>query len=74
MLHHRLGDLSADAVRRVERGEGILEHGADPPPEYPSPLRRREGRERILEDGPNPPPEDVSPLHRRELSEVFALK
>ena len=42
MLHHRLGDLPADAQRRVERRERILEDGADPPSEHAPPLRRRE--------------------------------
>src|ERR1700730_1917807 len=40
MLHHRLGDLPADAQRRVERGKGFLKHGSDPPSEHPSALRR----------------------------------
>jgi hypothetical protein len=35
MLHHRLGDLAADAQCRVERGERILKHRADPPSEHP---------------------------------------
>src|ERR1700733_2377526 len=42
MLNHRLGDLPADAQRRVERGERVLEHGADPPPKDPPALLRRE--------------------------------
>jgi hypothetical protein len=42
MLHHRLGDLPADAQRRVERRERILEHGPDPPTEDVAALRRRE--------------------------------
>src|SRR5258707_4797547 len=42
MLHHRLGDLPADAQRRVERRERILEDGPDPPAEDVAALRRRQ--------------------------------
>jgi hypothetical protein len=41
MLHHRFGDLPADAQRRIERRERVLKHRADPPPEHLPPLRRR---------------------------------
>src|SRR5260370_914135 len=34
MLHHRFGDLPADAQRRIERRERALQHRADPPPEH----------------------------------------
>ena len=44
MLHHRFGDLPANAERRVERRERILKHRADPSSEDPPALRRGESR------------------------------